>query len=149
MRVPVPGDITPFASGRFCALCGRDEFALRWTCWTWSGCGAEMSDRYVVRQDRGAGEAAHSARLSSVLSSCDELPRPTDSSSRCPRLSCPSPAPRSRTPGRPRNETFDKQTEEDAASRVARRPALERSHLGICVRGRPPVYSEGDQSRTG
>ena len=61
MRVPVPGDITPFASGRFCALCGRDEFALRWTCWTWSGCGAEMSDR-SCRPARSWGRRGRSQR---------------------------------------------------------------------------------------
>eukprot|EP00964_Phaeocystis_antarctica_P067143 scaffold40634_cov24-Phaeocystis_antarctica.AAC.1 len=48
--------------------------------------------------------------------------------------------PRGVTPTR----LISKQPTQGAASKKARRPALERSHLGICVRARAPVYSEGD-----
>ena len=76
--------------------------------------------------------------LSARLSSCDELPRPTDSRSRCPRLVLHLPA-QERQAGR--GMTFGKQTAEKARpQRVARRPALERAVLRICGSARAPVH---------
>ena len=78
-----------------------------------------------------------SVGLSARLSSCDELPRPTDSSSRCSWLVLHLPA-QERLLGR--GITFGKQTAVGAASRVACSPELERSAPGICAGAQAPVF---------
>ena len=82
-----------------------------------------------------------SVGLSAQLSSCDELPRPTDSSSRCSWLVLHLPA-QERLAGR--GITMGKQTAVGAASRWACSPELERSAPGIRGSAGAPVFQLGD-----
>ena len=84
----------------------------------------------VLLDHRRSSNSKQSVGLSARLSSCDELPRPTDSSSRCSWLVLHLPA-QERLAGR--GITFGKQTADSAASEKARPPALERSNLGIIL----------------
>ena len=84
-----------------------------------------------------------SVGLSAQLSSCDELPRPTDSSSRCSWLVLHLPA-QERLAGR--GITMGKQTAVGcvgAASRWACSPELERSAPGIWACAGAPVFQLG------
>ena len=85
-----------------------------------------------------------SVGLSAQLSSCDELPRPTDSSSRCSWLVLHLPA-QERLAGR--GITMGKQTAVGAASRWACSPELERSAPGICAGEGAPMFSWVTEAR--
>ena len=90
----------------------------------------------VLLDHRRSSNSKQSVGLSARLSSCDELPRPTDSSSRCSWLALHLPA-QERLAGR--GIMISKQPTQGAASKKACSPALERLAPDICVRAPAPV----------
>eukprot|EP00964_Phaeocystis_antarctica_P041562 scaffold23769_cov63-Phaeocystis_antarctica.AAC.3 len=97
----------------------------------------ELSVKYVgsvfkvLLDHRRSSNSKQSVGLSARLSSCDELPRPTDSSSRCSWLALHLPALKNAWPA----EASSLASNPPKARRQRRRgrsPALERSALGIC-----------------
>merc|ERR1712166_1560537 len=99
----------------------------------------------VLLDHRRSSNSKQSVGLSARLSSCDELPRPTDSSSRCSWLALHLPA-QERLAGR--GIIVSKQPTQGAASKKAWSPALERWAPGICASARAPVRHRCTQRAT-